>query len=143
MRLSTIARYGLRAMIDLAEHYDGGFVRLSEIAERQGISLRYLENIMSRLVAANLVISSRGRRGGFKLAKAPSEITVLEVIEPLEQTLSPVPCLDTPDYCDRVDSCAAKALWEEVKLEILKILGNKTLADLAALANELENKESD
>jgi len=138
MKLSSMSRYGLRAMIDLAEHYAEGFIQLRDIALRQGVSFRYLENIMSRLVSAGLVASTRGKNGGFKLSRDPSEITAYDVVSTLEQTLSPAPCLDSHNLCDRFKHCAAKVLVEKLKDAVVSILKSFTLEELALKQKELD-----
>ena len=130
MKLSTKGRYGTRAMLDLAMHQDGGPVNLKEVAERQGISRRYLEHLMARLASSGLVRSVRGRSGGFVLTRPPSEITVGEVVEALEGPINVVDCGSDPSVCTRVSTCVTREVWNEVSQTIAHYLSQITLEDL-------------
>jgi Rrf2 family cysteine metabolism transcriptional repressor len=99
MKLSTRGRYGLRALLDLALHQGDGLVPLKDIARRQEISLPYLEHLITPLIAAGLVKSTREVRGGVMLLKAPSEIKLSEVIQILEGSIAPVECVNNPSLC--------------------------------------------
>jgi len=99
MKLSTRGRYGLRALLDLALHQGDGLVPLKDIARRQEISLPYLEHLITPLIAAGLVKSTRRVRGGVMLLKAPSEIKLSEVIQILEGSIAPVECVNNPSLC--------------------------------------------
>ncbi|KUK23092.1 MAG: BadM/Rrf2 family transcriptional regulator, partial [Thermotoga petrophila] len=105
LRLSTTTRYGLRALIELAKNREGEFISLKEISKRQKIPIRYLENIMLKLVGGGIVVSSRGKGGGFKLSRDPSEIKISDVIEFLEGPISLVPCLEDSSLCSRTAKC--------------------------------------
>jgi Rrf2 family transcriptional regulator, iron-sulfur cluster assembly transcription factor len=94
MKISTKGRYALRVMIDLAEHDNGEYITLMDIAERQGISEKYLESIVSLLSKNDFLISLRGKGGGYKLSRRPEEYTVLSVLQCTEGSLAPVACLD-------------------------------------------------
>jgi Rrf2 family cysteine metabolism transcriptional repressor len=131
MKLSTKGRYGARAMLELALHYGEGPVSVREIAERQEISERYLENLMISLLSQGLVTSVRGKGGGFTLARAPENIRLLEVIRATEGSLSPVACLDEPDACRRAGSCVTIEIWEMLKQSLTGVLGSITLRDMA------------
>lgn len=130
MKLSTRARYGLRAILELGLNYGKGIVTLSEISQKQEISERYLERIMSILVSSGLVTSLRGQHGGFTLAKDPSEIRLSEVIQVLEGSLSLVPCLDNPKICKRVNVCVVRDVWVRMKNAMLAVLDSITLRDM-------------
>lgn len=103
MKISTRGRYALRMMVDLAQHYDQGFIALKDISKRQDISKKYLEQIIPFLNRGNLLSATKGHMGGYRLAKAPSEITVREILESAEGSLVPVSCMDnTPNLCKNV-----------------------------------------
>jgi Rrf2 family transcriptional regulator, cysteine metabolism repressor len=130
MKLSTRGRYATRALLELALHNSGGTATLKDIAQRQNISLRYLEHLITPLIAAGLVRTTRGPRGGISLAKAPSEIKLSEVIQLLEGSIAPVECVDNPTVCSRADSCATRDIWCQVRNAVTKVLDSVTLLDL-------------
>ena len=129
--ISTKGRYGLRVMIDLAEHADEGCIPLKEIADRQGISKKYLEIIVKELVTARLVSGVSGKGGGYRLCKRPEEYSVGEILESLEGPMSPVACLytDAPP-CDRASSCQTLPLWAEYDQLIHDFFFSKQLNEL-------------
>jgi len=131
IRLSTKGRYGTRAMLELALNEGGGPVLLREIAGKQGISVKYLEQITPALKSAGLVNSNRGANGGYYLARPSEEITVKEIIEALEGPIKFVDCVDGPDICKKIDLCVTRDLWDEVSRKISVLLESKTLKDLA------------
>ena len=139
MRISTRGRYGMRAMLDLAEHFDEGPIPVKSIAERQGISVHYLEQILNKLKRVGLVKSVRGIKGGYSLAKRPEQISAEDVIGVLEGSISPVSCLDNGANCDRADECATRILWADLKKSIDEVLSATTLADLCK-EKDVENK---
>ncbi len=110
MKLSTRSRYGTRLMLDMAQHYDQGPVNLANIAKRQGISLKYLEQIVIPLKKAHYVKSVRGPKGGHILAKPPEEINVAEIVALMEEGASLVECSDNPLICERSESCPTRHL---------------------------------
>lgn len=130
MRFSTRARYGMRAMLDLAVNGDDGLVLLKEIAARQEISKRYLEHIMTLLRNGGLVLAERGARGGYRLARLPEEIRLDEIVEALERTITLVDCVRDPSVCEKADECVARELWEEVASAMRDTLEAQTLEDL-------------
>ena len=130
MKLSTRARYGTRALLDLALHSGDNPVQLKDIARRQDVSLHYLEHIISPLVGAGIVTSLRGVGGGLRLARRPQEIKLSEVVELLEGTLTPVQCLGSPEVCDRVESCVTREVWDELGQAMNAYLSSITLKDL-------------
>lgn len=130
MRFSTRARYGMRAMLDLAVNGDDGLVLLKEIAARQEISKRYLEHIMTLLSNGGLVLAERGARGGYRLARLPEEIRLDEIVEALERTITLVDCVRDPSVCEKADECVARELWEEVASAMRDTLEAQTLEDL-------------
>ena len=131
LRLSTKGRYGTRAMLELALSGGNKPILLREIAERQDISLKYLEQIIPSLKSAGLVNSSRGASGGYFLAKSPEEITIKEIVEALEGPLKLVDCVGDPGLCQVAGQCVTRDLWDEVSVNISKLLESRTLADLA------------
>ena len=104
MKLSTRGRYGTRALLDLALHRDNEPVLLKDIAQRQDIPLPYLEHLISPLVSAGIVRSTRGPRGGISLAKAPEDVKLSEIVRLLEGPIAPVECIENPEVCDRAGS---------------------------------------
>jgi len=131
-RLSTKGRYGVRAMFDLALHYDEGLVSLKNIAERQEISEHYLEQLIATLKKAGLVKSIRGAQGGYMLSQEPSKITIGDILRALEGSLSPAECIDDSQKvdCPRSDYCVTKKVWEKVKEVIESVVDSITLQDL-------------
>ena len=132
MRLSTTARYGTRAMVDLAVSQDVGPVNLRDIAQRQEVSHGYLEQIMLQLKSNGLVRSVRGSGGGFALTRSASEITLAEIVETLKGRVSVVPCTEDHSFCDRWSFCVTRDVWADVAEAIHNRLSTITLADLAA-----------
>ncbi len=111
MRLSTRGRYGVRLMLDLALHHGGGPVMLKDISKRQGISQKYLWNLINPLKTAGLVKSTRGAHGGFTLAREPSGIFVTEILQVLEGSLCLVDCVENPSACEKSAACVARDIW--------------------------------
>lgn len=128
MFITTKGRNALKIMIDLAVHYGEGNVSLGDIAERQKESLKYLEASAAQLTAAGLVVSARGKSGGYKLARSPEEYTVAEILLSGEGTLSPVQCLDSG--CENACNCMTLPLFKELDEVIMNFLTSKTLKDL-------------
>lgn len=129
--ISTKGRYGLRVMLDLAQHAAADYITLREISERQGISKKYLEIIIRKLAEGHLVQSLPGKGGGYRLARKPEEYSVGEILEWMEDTLAPVACLtcDAPQ-CPRKDSCATLPLWTEYHEMLHSFFYGKRLSDL-------------
>ncbi len=130
MKLSTRGRYATRALLDLALHQGDKPATLKDIAQRQQISLRYLEHLVTPLVAAGIVRTMRGPKGGVSLVKPPSEIRLSEVIQLLEGSVAPVECVDNPEICSRSASCVTRDIWGELKRAVSNILESTTLQDL-------------
>lgn len=131
MKISTRGRYSFRMMIDLAQHYDEGFIALKDISARQNISKKYLEQIIPFLNRSKLLYSNKGHMGGYKLAKHPSEITVKEILESAEGSLTPVSCMDnTPNQCENCHDCITLPIYEGLYHVILNYLNDITLYDL-------------
>ena len=130
MKLSTKGRYGTRALLDLALHQGEGLILLKDIARRQEVSLQYLEHLITPLIAAGLVKSTRGARGGVLLVKPPSEIKLSEVVQLLEGSIAPTDCVNNPDTCHRSGFCATRDIWVEMKEAMSQVLDSTTLQDL-------------
>ncbi len=130
MKLSTKGRYGMRALLDLALHQGEGLVLLKDIARRQEVSLPYLEHLIAPLIAAGLVKSTRGARGGVLLLRSPSQIKLSEIIQLLEGSIAPVDCVNDPKVCHRSGSCVTRDIWIEMKMAMSQVLDSTTLQDL-------------
>ncbi len=132
MKVSAREQYGLRAMAELARYYGQGPVSLAEVAEAQGISLAYLEQIVAPLRRAGLLVSTRGAHGGYSLAQTPAEITTGDIIRALEGSIMPVRCVIEGECspCEREDMCATRSVWEEVRARLVETLDSTTLKDL-------------
>ncbi|MGE4277324.1 MAG: Rrf2 family transcriptional regulator [Lawsonibacter sp.] len=131
MKISTKGRYSLRMMLDLAEHQGDGFVALKEIADRQGISKKYLEQIIPILNQSNILQTNRGYQGGYRLARTPDRYTVGEILRTTEGGLAPVACLERkPNQCERCDKCATLPVWEGLERVINEYLDGITLQDI-------------
>ena len=130
MKLSTRGRYGTRALLELALHHGEGLVPLKDIAQSQQISLQYLEHLITPRVAAGIIRSTRGARGGVWLARSPEEIKLSEVIGILEGSIALVECVNDPKYCPRSDFCVTRDIWGELKKVMDGVLESTTLQDL-------------
>ena len=131
MKISTKGRYALRLLVDLAQHDDNGFITLKDIAARQNISKKYLEQIVPILNKAGMVQSNRGFQGGYKLAKNPSEICVYDVLSNTEGNLSCVTCLESDmNQCSRKENCTTLFVWEGLNQVIQNYLKGITLQDI-------------
>jgi len=131
VKVSTRGQYGARALVDMALHYGEGSVLLRDIARRQGISVRYLQHLLTPLIKAGIVKSVRGAHGGVALARPPEEIRLGEAIHVLEGSFAPVECVDDPDSCDRYAECVTREVWAELKKAMSGVLDSTTLLDLA------------
>ncbi|MDO8568988.1 MAG: Rrf2 family transcriptional regulator [Dehalococcoidales bacterium] len=141
MKLSTRARYGTRALLDLALHREEEPVQLKDIAFRQEVSLHYLEHLISPLISAGVIRSIRGARGGIKLARQPYQIRLSEVIQLLEGSISPVECLDNPKVCNRSSACATRDVWSDMKKAMHAVLESTTLQDLVDRQRDKEQSK--
>ena len=131
MKISNKGRYALRLMLDIALNDAKTPVRIKDIAERQQISDKYLEQIVSSLNKAGFVKSLRGPQGGYRLTKKPEEYTVGMILRLIEGSLAPVACLDDDiNNCTRADRCPTLILWEKLYDAISEVVDNITLADL-------------
>ncbi len=131
MKLSTRGQYGSRALLDLTLQEAEEPIPLREIAQRQQIPLQYLEHLITPLIAAGILRSFRGAKGGILLAKAPEEIKLSEVIQVLEGPIAPTECLNNPEICDRSAFCVTRDVWDELKKAMEGVLESTTLYDLA------------
>ena len=129
--ISTRGRYCLRFLIDLAEHQGEGYIRMKEVADRQGVSLKYLEKILPALAKNNIVDGIQGKGGGYRLTRKPEEYTLGEILLLTEGTLAPVACLECGAApCDRAADCRTLPIWTELDRRISEYLNSVTLADL-------------
>ncbi len=129
LALSTKGRYAARIMVYLAIRRGAGPVTKYQIAEAEELSADYIEQIMVRLKAAGLVLSHRGRKGGFSIAQDPQNITLGDVLAAVEGPIRPVPCIDT--YCKREASCPTRPVWEKAVAVLEDLFGRTTIAQMA------------
>lgn len=131
MKISTKGRYALRMLIDLAEHKNDGYIALKDIAARQNISKKYLEQIIPTLNRSDILLANRGFQGGYKLAKSPDKYTVGDILRLTEGSLSPVACLDQePIECSKSTICPTLPIWKGLKNVICEYLDSITLQDI-------------
>ena len=131
MKISTKGRYALRMLIDLASNREDGYISLKDIAERQDISKKYLEQIVPMLNKSGILRTNRGNKGGYMLAKAPNELTVGDVLRATEGNLAPVSCLEyEPNTCPRREDCATLYIWEGLYKAVNEYLDNITIQDI-------------
>ena len=130
MMITTKGRNALKVMIDLAQHGGEGYVSLADVAERVKESQKYLESTVSQLSQKGLILSARGKTGGYMLARTADKYTVAEIITAAEGSLAPVSCLAGATPCERADSCLTMPLWKELDEVIMNFLNSKTLSDL-------------
>lgn len=131
MRLSTRGRYGLKAMYQLALHYGEGQIPLNYVANEQGLSENYLEQLFSVLRKEGLLISVRGAQGGYMLAKHPEDITVGNILRALEGDMAPVDCVINDNVtCEREEGCVTKLVWMRLKDSINNVIDSITLQDM-------------
>lgn len=131
MKISTKGRYALRMLLDLAEHQNEGYIALKDIAERQGISKKYLEQIVPMLNRSNVLQANRGFQGGYKLAKTPDKYTVGDILRMTEGSFAPVACLEhDPIECNRSDECITLSVWKGLHRVMSEYLDGITLQDI-------------
>ena len=130
MKLSSRSRNGTRMMVDLAQHYDKGPIQIGDIAKRQDISVKYLEQLVIPLKKADYIRSVRGPKGGHMLAKRPEEITVGEIVRILEGGIDLSVCIENPDVCEKTGSCLTRGVWEEATKAMFDKLNSITLAKI-------------
>lgn len=139
MKISTKGKYGLEALLDLTLHSDGTQMNIKTIAERQGISEKYLEQIFGTLKKQGIIRSRRGAQGGYYLADTPDNITVRQVLTALEGPLSPVSCVSDGRHanCERYDFCVTRRFWQGMADELNQVTEAVTLSDLAKCHDEM------
>ena len=131
MNITTKGRYALRVMLDMAQHPEEKIIPLKAIAERQGISVKYLELIVCTLRQGGLLESARGKDGGYGLRRSPEEYTVGEILQCVEDSLAPVACIkDGVVRCDQAEGCITLPMWQELDELTNNYLSSITLADL-------------
>lgn len=131
MKISTKGRYALRVMVDLAEHEDGNYHAMKDVASRQDVSLKYLEKILPSLVKSGLVEGTHGKGGGYRLTKEPEQYSVGEILRATEGDLAPVACLECgTGECGLQDDCRTKPMWVEVNSIINNYFDSVSISDL-------------
>lgn len=131
MMVSTRGRYALQVMLDLARNDSGEFISLKDISERQKISMKYLESIVSVMLNAGLLQSRRGAMGGYRLSRRPEEYSVGEIMRLTEGSLAPVSCVDRESgFCERADSCLTLPMWKKLDRLIDGYLSSVSIKDL-------------
>jgi Rrf2 family cysteine metabolism transcriptional repressor len=130
-------------MLDIALQRDENPVQLKTIAQRQQISLHYLEHIIAPLIAAGILRSTRGAHGGVSLCRPPREILLSEVIQALEGSIAPSECVDDPNICSRADICVTRDIWAETKKAMAGVLESTTLQDLVERHEEKQKLEAE
>ncbi len=138
MKLSTKCRYGVRAVVEIAKNYGKKPMKRKDIVDNQMLTGSYLENILITLKNNNIVIAVRGVNGGFLLKRPPETITVLEVVESLQGTLTPVDCLLEGTVCELMETCLTRPVWRKLKDAQAEVLSNITIQNL--LDQEKENQ---
>ena len=137
--ISTKGRYALRVMIDLAEHNNGSYIPLKDIAARQEISKKYLEVIVKDMVSQGLLTGASGKGGGYQLCKSPEDYTAGEIIEAVEGSFAPVACLAPgAEPCPRAAECKTLPMWKEYHQLVHDFFYGKTLAELAQTEDNLD-----
>ena len=139
MRVSTRGEYGVRAMLDLALHYDLGATSLRTVAQRQEISASYLEQLIGVLRKAGLVVSVRGAQGGYRLAGPPGEIKIGDIMRAVEGPIGPAECVDEEAGagCRQAPYCVTRMLWEKLRDSMIAVLDSTTLEDLCGQAKTM------
>jgi Rrf2 family protein len=142
MHMSTRGRYGVRLMVALALNYGNGITLLKDISRREAISKKYLGQIIIPLKNAGLILSQRGSRGGYALARPPETVTVKDVVEAIEGKIAAVLCVNDPEACARATSCVATRVWKKLSEDIERSLSTFTLGALARQARELATADA-
>jgi len=129
IKITTKIRYAIRLLIFLAQH-EGEIVFLKDVSEKENISFKYLEQIIPYLKNSGLILSKRGARGGYILAKKPSQITIKEIVQSIEGPIAIVECVASSEYCNRSNNCVPNKLWKKLNKQISDTLETITLEDL-------------
>jgi Rrf2 family cysteine metabolism transcriptional repressor len=140
MRISTKGDYATRALQDLALHYDQGPIAIERIAARQGLPVRYLEQLLLTLKRAGFLLSKRGVNGGYSLAKPPARITLGEILRTVDGPIEAIYCVEQPQECARGSDCVLRDVWSEVGRAVSAIVDHTTLQDLC---DRMRQKESE
>lgn len=140
MKISTKGRYGLRIMTDIASNSADECVPIKNIAEREHLSEKYLEQIINLLVKAELVRSIRGAKGGYHLTKPADEITVEDILKATEGSLAPVACAEDSDLCEGYCDCVTSFIWAEIYDAVIGVVSKITLSDLVRRNSEVDKK---
>lgn len=140
MKISTKGRYGLRLMLDLALNAQDKAISLKEVANRQDISDKYLEQIVTQLNRAGLVKSIRGAQGGYSLGKLSDEISVGDILRVTEGPLSIVDCVDDDSCCNKASGCVTQYVWRKINHAVLEVVDNITLNDLVKQSEEISDE---
>lgn len=141
MKISTKGRYGLRVMTDLAVNGKDGCISLKDIAEREHLSEKYLEQIVNQLSKAGLVRSVRGAKGGYQLTDEPEKITVEDILKATEGSLAPVACAEDNGKCVNYGDCVTSFIWTEIYKATIAVVSRITLRDLAERSLQIEKTE--
>lgn len=141
MKISTKGRYGLRVMTDIAVNGNGGCVSLKDIAEREHLSEKYLEQIVNQLSKAGLVSSFRGAKGGYQLTRPAEKITVEDILKATEGSLAPVACAEDNGRCVNYGDCVTSFIWTEIYKATIGVVSSISLKDLAERSSQIEKTE--
>jgi Rrf2 family cysteine metabolism transcriptional repressor len=136
MKVNTKVRYGLRAILQIAQNYGGDPVPISAISQSQEISGKYLEQVVGTLRKAGLINSRKGVRGGYTLARSPDKIDLWEIITALDSQTALVDCVEDPDCCDRVEGCLTRTIWSLLSLKMREFWSSFTLQNLLEIVAE-------
>lgn len=140
MKISTKGRYAVRLMLDIAEHSNGGNVSIKDVAERQDISLKYLEQIVNILSKKGYLKSQRGSQGGYKMTRSPEEYTVGDILRVTEGDMAPVACLeDEENICPRAGVCPTVGFWQGLYKTVNDYMDSVTIADLMKVNEQNKN----
>lgn len=141
MKLSTRTRYGMRAILELAENYGNGALRLKTIARHQELSVKYLEQLMAILKSAGIVRSIRGPKGGYALAKSPSQIKVSDCFVCLEGPVITTECVEDDSFCTRAEDCVTRQVWAQVQKAVMDVLNSMTLQSLVDMTKSKKDPD--
>ena len=140
MKLSTRSRYGTRLVLDMAKRYNQGPIRLSDIARRQNISIKYLEHLIRPLKKAAYIESVRGPKGGHFLITPPDKISIGDIVSVLEGGIELTACTADPQTCERSDDCATRIVWHEATRAMVQRLSQITVSDLMKMECDIREK---